>query len=172
LKAAADILNFLTENKISDMEGLERKVSSMHGEIQTIRDELKPVERRIGTLDKHVEQAEIYRTHKAVHDKYRQEQNPKRRDAFYQKHTAGIIRFEAADRYLNGVLNGCTTIPVKAWKTERAEKIAERERLTRKYDRLKGETRKVEQIKRSVEDMLRGDERERAPMRARGVDIW
>jgi DNA repair exonuclease SbcCD ATPase subunit len=171
LKAAADILNFLTVNKISDMEGLERKVSSMHGEIQTIRDELKPVERRLGTLDKHVEQAEIYRTHKAVHKRYWQEQNPKRRDAFYQKHTAGIILFEAANRYLKGVLNGRTEIPIKEWKAEMAEKIAERERLTRKYDRLKGETRKVEQIKRSVEDMLRGDEKERTPMRTRGVDI-
>jgi hypothetical protein len=171
IKAAADILNFLTENSISDMEGLERKVSSMHGEIQMIRDELKPVERRKNTLDKHIEQAEIYKMHKAVHDKYRQEQNPKRRNAFYQKHTAGIILFEAVDRYLEGVLNGRTTIPIKAWKAERAEKIIERERLTRKYDRLKGETRKIEQIKRSVEDMLRGDTRERASKRVRDINL-
>jgi chaperonin cofactor prefoldin len=47
VKAAANILNFLSINKITDMAGLEEKVKAMHDKQSDIREKLKPVEQRL-----------------------------------------------------------------------------------------------------------------------------
>lgn len=60
LKDAANMLNFLTANKIMDMAGLDEKFSSMIDEQMDIRDKLKPIDRRLTTLKKHIEQADLY----------------------------------------------------------------------------------------------------------------
>ena len=60
LKDAAKMLNFLQANSIMDMAGLDEKFKSMIGEQLDIQGKLKPVERRLGTLKKHLEQADIY----------------------------------------------------------------------------------------------------------------
>ena len=43
-----------------DMTGLDEKFKSMIGEQLDIQGKLKPVERRLATLKKHLEQADIY----------------------------------------------------------------------------------------------------------------
>ena len=60
LKDAAKMLNFLQANDIMDMAGLDEKFKSMIGEQLDIQHKLKPIDRRLGTLKKHIEQAEIY----------------------------------------------------------------------------------------------------------------
>ena len=60
LKDAAKILNFRQANNIMDMAGVDEKSKSMIGEQLDIQEKLKPVERRLGTLKKHIEQADIY----------------------------------------------------------------------------------------------------------------
>ena len=54
------MLNFLTANGIEDMAGLDEKFKSMIGAQMDIREKLKPVERRMDTLKKHIGQADIY----------------------------------------------------------------------------------------------------------------
>ena len=60
LKDAANMLNFLTANGIEDMAGLDEKFKSMIGEQLHIQGKLKPVEWRMNTLKKHIEQSDIY----------------------------------------------------------------------------------------------------------------
>ncbi len=60
LKDAAKMLNFLQQNQIQDMVGLDEKFKSMIGEQLDIQGKLKPVERRLATLKKHIEQSDIY----------------------------------------------------------------------------------------------------------------
>lgn len=59
LKDTANMLNFLTANGIEDMAGLDEKFKSMIGEQLDIQGKLKPFERRMNTLKKHIEQADI-----------------------------------------------------------------------------------------------------------------
>lgn len=47
-----------------DMAGLDEKFSSMIGAQMDIRDKLKPIARRLTTLKKHIEQADIYMRYK------------------------------------------------------------------------------------------------------------
>ena len=58
------MLNFLQANNIMDMTGLDEKFKTMTGEQLDIQGKLKPVERRLGTLKKHIEQADIYSKYK------------------------------------------------------------------------------------------------------------
>ena len=60
LKDAAKMLNFLQGSTITDMAGHDEKFKSMIGEQLDIQGKLKPVERRLATLKKHLEQADIY----------------------------------------------------------------------------------------------------------------
>lgn len=151
LKDAANMLNFLTANGIKDMAGLDEKFSSMIGAQMDIRDKLKPIERRLDTLKKHIEQADIYMKCKGKKSLSEAEQ----------------ILFTAAHSYLKGVMNGKTAIPTKAWKAEYAKLTAERKALNQRYLALKEEVKEAEQIRKSVYSILR---QEQQPKRAQEVD--
>ncbi len=154
LKDAANMLNFLTANNIMDMAGLDEKFSSMIGEQMDIRDKLKPIDRRLPVLKKHMEQADLYLKYKGKKALTESEQ----------------ILFTAAGNYLKGVMNGKTTLPTKAWKAEYAKLTAERKTLNGRYLALKDEVKKAEQIRKSVYSILRQEQREQQPRRAQDME--
>ena len=155
LKDAANMLNFLTANNIMDMAGLDEKFSSMIGEQMDIRDKLKPIDRRLDTLKKHIEQADLYMKYKGKKALTDSEQ----------------ILFTAAHSYLKDVLNGRTGIPTKAWKIERDKLTADRKTLNLRYVKLKDEVKEAEQIRRSVYSIMRQEQREQQPHRAKNMDL-
>jgi len=117
LKDAAKMLNFLQANNIMDMAGLDKKFKSMIGEQLDIQGKLKPVERRLATLKKHIERSDIYFKYRGKKSLIEAEQ----------------ILFTAARDYLKGVMNGKTTIPTKAWKAEYAKLTTARNALNQRY---------------------------------------
>ena len=141
------MLNFLTANGIKDMAGLDEKFSSMIRAQMDIRDKLKPVERRLDTLKKHIGQADIYFKYKGKKPLTESEQ----------------ILFTAAKDYLKGVMNGKTTISTKAWKAEYAKLTAEKKTLNQRYPALKEKVKEAGQIRKSVHNILRQEQREHAP---------
>ena len=72
--------------------------------------------------------------------------------------------------YLKGVMNGKTTIPVKAWKTEYAKLTNQWKTLNQRYLELKEEVKEAEKIRKSVYSILRQEQREHAPQRAQDMD--
>ncbi len=154
LKDAAKILSFLQANNIMDAAGLDEKFKSMIGEQLDIQGKLKPVERRLATLKKHIEQSDIYFKYKGKKKLTEAEQ----------------ILFTAARDYLKGVMNGKTTIPTKAWKTEYAKLTAERNALNQRYLALKREVKEAEQIRKSVYSILRQEQREQAQRRTQDME--
>ena len=154
LKDAAKMLNFLQQNQIQDMVGLDEKFKSMIGEQLDIQGKLKPVERRLATLKKHIEQSDIYFKYRGKKKLTEAEQ----------------ILFTAARDYLKGVMNGKTTIPTKAWKEEYATLTAERQMLNQRYLVLKGEVKEAEQIRKSVYSILWQEQREHAQRRTQDME--
>ena len=154
LKDAEKMLNFLQAKNIMDMAGLDEKFKSMIGEQLDIQGKLKPVERRLATLKKHIEQSDIYFKYRGKKELTEAEQ----------------ILFTAARDYLKGVMNGKTTIPTKTWKTEYATLTAERETLNQRYLALKEEVREAEQIRKSVYSILRQEQREQTQRRAQDME--
>jgi len=117
---------------------LEEKVKSMYRKLQSVRNELKPVERRLKTLDEHIRQAEIYRRYKGKKPRSESEE----------------ILYIAARKYINAHLNG-HKLDINAWKREKDTLTSGRETLYRDYLAIKNETAKVEQIKRSIGNIIR-----------------
>lgn len=76
-----------------------------------------------------------------------------------------LTHYEAAERYLNAVMNGKTGIPLKAWKAERDKLNVEKKQLTRQYYALKDEVKEVEQIRRNVYRILREENGIEQPIR-------
>ena len=54
-----------------------------------------------------------------------------------------LTHYEAAERYLNAVMNGKTSIPLKSWKAERDKLNGGKKELTRQYYALKDEVKEV-----------------------------
>jgi hypothetical protein len=153
LKQAANILIFIRENDMKDMADLQDKVKSMYSKTQEMRDKLKPVERRLKTLNEHIQQAAYYKEFKSIYQSYLK-QKPKKQDDFREAHRREITLYEAAKKYLDTHLNG-HDIPTKSWKSEWIKLSVEKDNLYREYYALKEETRQVEVIKKSVENILR-----------------
>jgi hypothetical protein len=164
VKAFADMLNFLQKNEISDVSDLNNKVKSMYQKQSDIRDELKPVERRLKVLTEHIKQGENFKNYKSVYEQYQSiepglvdklfKREPK--TEFYEKHRAKITLFEVADRYLKEHLNGkVKSPPMKKWRVEYAELSEKRDVIYRGYYSLKDEVKEVERVRRTVDEVLR-----------------
>ena len=97
----------------------------------------------------------------------RAKEKPKDKDKFYESHRRELTLYEAAERYIKGVLNGREKIPLPTWKTERERLTAERKRLNTEYISLKEEVGKVEKIARSVQDILHDERRREQPTHKR-----
>jgi hypothetical protein len=171
LKSATKLLNFLTANAIKDMPTLEEKFAAMSVQLDDVRNALKKFERRKRVLDEHIRQSEIYLEHKALSKQHKQIPNPHKRDAFFEAHRAELILFEAAQEYLLKVMNGHTTLPVKAWRAERARLADGLQKLNQAYVKLKEEVHEVEQIRRGVENIMRTEMQATREKNARRVEI-
>lgn len=154
LKDASKMLLFLQQNQIMDIAGLDEKFSSMLGEQLDIRDKLKPIERRLPVLKKHLEQTEVYMKFKGKKG----------------LNEADKILFTAAKSYLDGVMNGNKTLPLKAWKGEYAKLTAEQRTLNQRYVSLKDKVKEAEQIRKSVYSILRQEQREQKLRKAQDMD--
>jgi hypothetical protein len=154
LKTQANVLVFLQQNQVFDMAQLVDKIEKMNSEFYEVSNNLKKVDRRLETLDTHLTQCDNLNRHKAVYKKYK-ELDPKKRDAFYQKHSDEIQCYETAKQYLDAVMNGRPGLPVKAWTAERDKLNAERFTLCEDYYRLKDETRSVELLRKGAENIMR-----------------
>jgi hypothetical protein len=169
LNTASKILIFLQANNIYDLAGLRQKVSGMYGQRGALAEKLNKIDRRQKVLTEHLKQAENLVKHKAIYKIYKQTQ-PKMKADFYENHRAEIILYESAERYIRGVMNGNSGLPVKAWKAERVKLDTERKTLMQDYLKLKEEVQQAEIVRRGVEDIMRGESRD-APMQTHGIAL-
>ena len=196
LKDASNMLNFLTVNKIMDVAGLDEKFKSIIGEQFDIRDKLKPIDRRLKTLDEHIKHSgnyKAYRGKKVQYDKlYAQYKIIKKEKGFgaerkaqkalntaneyYENNRPQITLYESAERHLKGVLqerfDPKRLPPVAKWTAERDTLTAERSGLNRQYSKLKDEVKEAEQIRKSVHSILRQEQRnEQTIAKKRGMEL-
>ena len=162
------MLSFLQENKIMDMDGLNDYFKSMFDKQFAIRDELKPIERRMKTLDEHIRHSgnyKAYRKFKAKYEKLYAEYKTLRKatgfgaarkaqkaldtaNKYHETYRNEIAIYENAERYLRDVLqkhfDPKKLPPITKWQTERESLTADLQRLNLDYKKLKDDTAKVE----------------------------
>lgn len=150
LKSRGHILAFLQENNIKTISDIQNKISELHRENIQLSSRIKPVERRIKTLELHLENANKYLDNKEIFVKYKGLKPGKQND-FYNKYATEIIICKAAKNYLNSIMNDKTTLPIKEWEKELAGLKRERVNLYNQYNKLKGEIKDVEDIKKVID---------------------
>jgi hypothetical protein len=176
---------------------VSRVVSEMRGKFNVVSDSLKKTDRRLETLGEHIKHSEnfkAYRGYKAKYDKlyteyltvkksgglFAERKAQKALDAanaYYEANRRELTLFDAAERYLKGVLqsryDSKKLPPIAEWRKEQSAKSAERAALYQDYEKLKNETLNVEQMKQTVEQIIREQEpgRERPTERKRNYDI-
>ena len=195
LKNAAIMLVFLQENDITGMADLEAKVEFMHGKVLRLGEDMKPVNRRIDTLKEHIRQSGNYKEHRKIkrqYDALYAEYTAARKEtglfserkaqkalntanSFYEDNRAGLTLFDAADKYLRGVLQDRfdpkKLPPITMWRDELTAKTAEQKAMYREYQSLKSETQKVEQIRRSVTEIMQIKAPERTAAKKRHKEL-
>jgi len=170
LQMSAKVLMFLQENKITSMEQLADKVTELNQRQYDLAGNIKSKERRISKLNEHLSQVDIYNQHKAVYKKYK-ELDPKKREAYKEKHAEEIGQYESASAYLKANLNGYGKIPEKDWRTERDKLLAERYALVDEFYKLKDDVKNVETLRRGAENIMREEVRQQQPTKTKGVEL-
>jgi len=167
----------------------------MQDDVDKLREDMKPVNRRIDTLKKHLEHSENFtenRKHKRIYDKlYSEYEAAKKEKGFFAERKAQkaldavneyredyrpqLAMFDNAEKYLRGVLkerfDPNKLPPISRWQNELAAKLVESDALYQRYAKLKDDTVKVEKIKRSVTEILRSETRRTQPTRAQGMEL-
>jgi len=153
LQTYINVTEFLRENNLNSIESLADKVSSMHQEQYDIAGSIKKHDRRLKTLDTHLQYAAAFNAAKPIYKRY-VELDPKKRDLYKHQNAVAIAQYETAHKYLTEHLNGRIAIPEKAWKAERDKLQRERNSLAERYYDLKADVKNIEVIKRSAEKVI------------------
>ncbi len=157
--------DYLIGNDIADMAGLQEKISGLSSERSALGHKLNQLDRSWRALDEHLKQVDIYHEHKEIYTQYKAIKKPKKQEKFHDEHRREITLYEAAS--LNGVMDGKTALPVKAWRSERDKLYARYNSLNRDYAALKGEVREIEQMRRGLEYILREENRRAQPQKTK-----
>jgi hypothetical protein len=172
IKTMAKVLMFMQDNGIheNDFDKFIAKVEQMYERHYEIANAIKEKSRRIGTLTTHLEQYEIHQRTKAVNKKL-QQLDPKKRDAYSEKHAEEIRLYKESAEYFKGVMNGRTELPIKKWKAELETLTAEKYALCDEYYKLDDELRSVEALKRGAENIMRDEPQMTEPTRKRDMTL-
>ena len=195
LQTQAQILIFLQDNNITDMEHFVDKVTQMNEELKDVSDEIKSADRRLETLTLHLTHCENRKAHKGIYDKYislapdkvesggilemltkkRQtaaEKQAAKQNAFYEKHSAEIEAYKDAESYLKTALNGRTQIPINTWQSEHKELTAKRFALAEKFYGIKNEIKSAEILRQGLEELMQNEPHlEKDKIKSKGAEL-
>jgi ATP-dependent exoDNAse (exonuclease V) alpha subunit len=184
LKLAAKTLLFIQENHISDLGELADKVNAIHSSYSGVSEQIKKAERRVTTLDKHLEHSANVKKYRSVMGQYdkltadadvaekatglfaksKAEKTRAAAQDFYETDRAEITLYRAAEKYLKDVLqlryDPQKLPPIMRWQNERETCKQELGGLYSQYHSLKSDVQDAETIKRFAEQLMRGDEQE------------
>jgi hypothetical protein len=177
LKMAAKTLVFIQENKLTTIEDIRGKVSEFYGEQQAINAEMKPVDRRLKTLNEHLhhsvnftkyrktaeKRAALYAEYKQLDSqglffKLKVKKALETAEDFDRKHYNAIHDYYDAEKYLRDVLQkrfDPKKIPVDKWRKEYETLTVEKNKLIGQYGVLKERIREVELIRKYAEEVQR-----------------
>ena len=190
LKQAATIHNFLVTNKIMDMVDLDEHFKTMIFKREALSKKLNPIQRRLNTLDEHIQQSENYQSNRKykvhynkLYAEYKTLKNDKGFGAgrkaqkaldvaneYHEKHSTQIALYDDAEQYLQAHLNGRNEIPLPSWRAERDKLNIERKQLDTEYKQLKADTAAVEKIRSNIYDIMGAERRRLEPQRAQGME--
>jgi len=124
----------------------------------------------LDTLENHIAQWDILKSHKSVALKFNNLKG-KKRDDYYAKHKIEIGAYKSAADYFKKVMNGRTNIPVRKWEAEKKKLTAERIDLSERYYDTKDDIKVVEKLRRNAVLLMCNAIQERSMKKLHEVEI-
>lgn len=113
---------------------------------------LKDTEKQIDNNIKLIERSEKYLKHKDTYKAYTKLKKNKQED-FYNEHTAEIILFESAKKYLKEHLGESKTLNISKWKSEVTTLKKDKKNLYNQILEIREEVEQAEKVKTCIEQL-------------------
>lgn len=157
LKNISKAVNLLEANSITDLDGLDKALSSVSEKTDSIRTGMIFREKQMKQLEKLIENAKTYQKYKPVQEQYKQIRWKKKQELFAEDHRSELALWNAANRYLRANAPDMK-LTVKAWEV----KLAELTVLNKgEYEKLKegrAEVAELQKVRRYVDIAQKADQ--------------
>ena len=158
---------FLKEKNIISVFELKENIVTLRDKnyktTRTIKDTEKKIDDRVQLID----QAEKYLKYKDTYKAYTKLKKNKQ-DTFYNEHTAEIILFESAKKYLKEHLGESKTLNISKWKSEDDTLKKEKKSLYNQILEIREEVKQAEKVKTCIERL---QEQEKRPSQVKSNEL-
>ncbi len=148
----------LKEKNITSLSELKESISALRDKNYKTTRALKDTEKKINDKVQLIDKAEKYLKHKDTYKAYTKLKKNKQED-FYNEHTAEIILFESANKYLKEHLGESKTLNISKWKSEVATLKKEKNSLYNQILEIREEVEQAEKVKTCIEQLQEQEKR-------------
>ena len=160
---------FLKEKNIISLSELKESISALRDKNYMTTRTIKNTEKSIDDKIKLIDQAEKYLKHKDTYKAYTKLKKSKQED-FYNEHTAEIILFESAKKYLKDHLGESKTLTISKWKSEVTALKKEKDSMYSQIIDLRKEVEQAESVRSCIEK-LQQENRELSQVKKQELDL-
>lgn len=157
---------FLKEKNITSISEKE-SISTLRDKNYKTTRAIKDTEKKTNDKVELIDQAEKYLKHKDTYKAYTKIKKSKQED-FYNEHTAEIILFESAKKYLKEHLGESKTLNISKWKSEVANMKKEKKSLYDQILEIREEVKQAEKVKTCIERL---QEQEKQPSQVKSNEL-
>lgn len=144
---------FLKEKNIISLSELKESIVTLRDKNYKTTRAIKDTEKKIDDRVQLIDQAEKYLKHKDTYKAYTKLKKSKQED-FYNEHTAEIILFESAKKYLKEHLGESKTLAISKWKSEVATLKKEKDTLYSQIIDIRKEVEQAENVRSCIDKLL------------------
>ena len=143
---------FLKEKNITSIPELKESISALRDKNYKTTRAIKDTEKKTNDKVELIDQAEKYLKHKDTYKAYTKTKKSKKED-FYNGHTAEIILFESAKKYLKEHLGESKSLTISKWKSELDALKQEKKSLYNQILKIREEVEQAEKVKICIEQL-------------------
>lgn len=144
---------FLKEKNIISLSELKESIVTLRDKNYKTTRAIKDTEKKIDDRVQLIDQAEKYLKHKDTYKAYTKLKKNKQ-DTFYNEHTAEIILFESAKKYLKEHLGESKTMNISKWKSEIGTLRKEKDTLYSQITDIRKEVEQAESVRSCIDKLL------------------
>ena len=158
---------FLKEKNIISVFELKENIVTLRDKNYKTTRTIKDTEKKIDDGVQLIDHAEKYLKHKDTYKAYTKLKKNKQ-DTFYNEHTAEIILFESAKKYLKEHLGESKTLNISKWKSEVDTLKKEKKSLYNQILEIREEVKQAEKVKTCIERL---QEQEKRPSQVKSNEL-
>lgn len=147
---------FLKEKNIISLSGLKESIVTLRDKNYKTTRAIKDTEKKIDGKVQLIDHAENYLKYKDTYKAYIKLKKNKQ-DIFYNEHTAELILFESAKKYLKEHLGESKTLAISKWKSEVTTLKKEKNSLYSQILDMRKDVEQAESVRSCIEKLLQGN---------------